>query len=725
MVDAYAAYTQHVEDYDYDNRDLDEVLPGFAARMVAVAGRQLAVLAYRDAFTLGDKPLNRRSKKATGTVFAHLPTMCDRQDRTWRLAWARCFDDLAADLEAGLAPLPRCTGERWALQIMLDRAAHLLACSDAQLAELGIRVATDEERYRPPCWETAFEAFVVHDAHYSISEAATEDEDQAREPAEGWDAPRYWYSPYTITTARDPQRGHPRWVGERLGGGSAEPDGGFARAADLLGYTARVDPWAAYTDEYRGVVEYRVLAEVLTPQAAALLRVAAEQLAGVGYDEVVRYGDAPLVREEDNDGGWYETGRFLVNLPSLCDRQSQAWRLAMVRAVGDLADDLRERRAPLPRCNAEEVALHLILCEAAALLDEADDTAYFADLGLPPQPAWSPRHRQFDLMREVFFQDEDVLMAYDMVLADAVDDPDHPVAQWLHTGDLRPPSWFDTFANLRPRPADRGYPAGVLAALREHSPALRFAASTAQTADLPEPAPAPDLLDERFEVFVGLAQHRFFDRACAVGMARALHDLLVAFIDTPTLHPARVWMSGQRATVAGEMLIVDTDFCIDGQTAAWRLNADLSDGDARLWTIRMLTDLAAKVVTTYTTGGPELLFDPINETPPPVDPGLVPALAARARHLATLTTLAAFLRHRRAELGLSLAQVAEAAVLPAPVISGWEAGGPAAPAQVARCAPVLQVGEDTLVRARDGHRTVGYWPLPSSTRRTKSDGPAG
>jgi len=49
-------------------------------------------------------------------VFTHLPAECDRQDRAWRLAWARCLDDVAGDLEAGRAPLPRCTGERWALQ---------------------------------------------------------------------------------------------------------------------------------------------------------------------------------------------------------------------------------------------------------------------------------------------------------------------------------------------------------------------------------------------------------------------------------------------------------------------------------------------------------------------------------------------------------------------------------------------------------------------------------
>src|SRR5437764_293458 len=91
--------------------------------------------------------------------------------------------------------------------------------------------------------------------------------------------------------------------------------------------------------------------------------------------------------------------------------------------VGRAACGGRAGRAPLPRCNAEEIALHLILQEARVLLDEADDAAYFAELGLPPRPAWSPRHRQFDLMREVFFQDEDVLMSYDAGMADIAGDP--------------------------------------------------------------------------------------------------------------------------------------------------------------------------------------------------------------------------------------------------------------------------------------------------------------
>src|SRR6266536_921813 len=93
-VDPYQAYTGQAEGYDYDTPDLNAVLPPFVAGLLGVAGRLLAVLAYRDAFVLGDKPLNRRSAKARATVLAHLPAECDRQDRAWRLAWARCLDDL-------------------------------------------------------------------------------------------------------------------------------------------------------------------------------------------------------------------------------------------------------------------------------------------------------------------------------------------------------------------------------------------------------------------------------------------------------------------------------------------------------------------------------------------------------------------------------------------------------------------------------------------------------
>jgi hypothetical protein len=166
----------------------------------------------------------------------------------------------------------------------------------------------------------------------------------------------------------------------------------------------------------------------------------------------------------------------------------------------------------------------------------------------------------------------------------------------------------------------------VLTPLRESSPALRFTTAADSGEPRPESTAASARLREHFELLVGLAQRRFFDRSCAVAMARTLCDLLVAFLDTPRLHPGRVWMLGQRATVGHEMLLVDNDFSIDEQTRIWRLNADLTDGDARTWVLAMVTDRAAKVVTAYATGSPALLLDMHNITPPTVDPGLPQAL---------------------------------------------------------------------------------------------------
>lgn len=107
------------------------------------------------------------------------------------------------------------------------------------------------------------------------------------------------------------------------------------------------------------------------------------------------------------------------------------------------------------------------------------------------------------------------------------------------------------------------------------------------------------------------------------------------------------------------------------------------------------------------------MLDLTKTSAPTVDPGLPEALAARARTLARTTTLAGFLRYRRAKLGLSLRHIAEAAILPAPILISWDAGAPAAVSQLIRCAPVLQLPEEVLLAAWQGLRDISYWPLPT------------
>jgi len=123
----YGAYTDQAEDYDVGRAELGEVLPPFTAGLLAAAGRLLATLAYRDALDYADRPFKRRSAKARHRVLARLPTNCDGQDRAFRLRFARALNDLAGDIEAGRAPLPRCTGERHS--VVLARPTPLAPAS--------------------------------------------------------------------------------------------------------------------------------------------------------------------------------------------------------------------------------------------------------------------------------------------------------------------------------------------------------------------------------------------------------------------------------------------------------------------------------------------------------------------------------------------------------------------------------------------------------------------
>ncbi|MFF9870175.1 hypothetical protein ACF1G0_33160 [Streptomyces sp. NPDC013953] len=75
-------------------------------------------------------------------------------------------------------------------------------------------------------------------------------------------------------------------------------------------------------------------------------------------------------------------------------------------------------------------------------------------------------------------------------------------------------------------------------------------------------------------------------------------------------------------------------------------------------------------------------------------------------------TTASTLHHRMTHLGLSPLQLAQTAILPEPMITAWLAGAPAYPSQLIRCAPALQMSEDTFLDAIGGKRDRRYWPLP-------------
>ncbi|MET9566840.1 hypothetical protein [Streptomyces tauricus] len=548
---AFGAYAEDAQYYEIPEEDLDRILPAFSRGLLTVAGRMLATLAYRDAVTYGDRPFDRFAPQATSTVLYLAPEASDTRDRTFRAGAARAFHDLAEDLDTGKAPLPRCAAEDWALAQMLTLASRGCAATDGELRALGVPLPEEhkEGSYRPPYWEDAWQ-FIVEDAKYSIPEARPADtgedvENEAvPEPEGGWDGPDYWFSPYSITTPRDPHRGHPAWAQAHLDGAPLVPVGPLSaeRTAELLRLGSRTTAW----DAYEGQAEYEELSEILTPQAAQVLAVAAGIVAERGYHDLLHYGDRVFDRASEEDERRLHDS-FLLELPPVCDGQGASWRLAMVRALDDLGNDLRAGRAPLPRCSAEELAFHLMLREAEVLFDFLDDDEGFAEgYGLPPAEEFTARHRQFSLWREVFLQDEDVLYHYDKGLAHVAADPDHPASRQLGTGDLRPNGWFVTFGNLRPRDAARGFNPGVLDQLRTADPDAFFASTPALTGAVPEsPAPAPDLRDE-FETFIGYAQRRFFDEPTAVAMALSLNQLLTLLLQAPVLR-LYVWPRRDRA----------------------------------------------------------------------------------------------------------------------------------------------------------------------------------
>ncbi|MFF8618283.1 helix-turn-helix domain-containing protein [Streptomyces sp. NPDC015350] len=712
-------YTEEAEFYDLPDGELADVLQPFAAGLVMCAGRMLAVLGYRDAARYREEPFERAAPAAAATVLALLPAECDARDAVFRRNVARAFWDLSEDLAAGRPPIARCGAERWALTQMLELATRVCAATDGELLAWGAPLPGENES----AWQLHEDAWqlVVEGAEYSISEARQADDENADPdaadelpptPERGWDAPRFWFSPYGFVQPREEQRGHPVWADNP---GDDAPIA-VGRAAELLRLGDTTNPWRTYKERH---LHGGALAEVLTPQAAQLLAVAAGELSEQGYADVLHYGDRLFEREDDvEDWGWGES--FLGQLPPICDGQSAAWRLAMVRSVEDLAQDLQAGRAPIPTTTAEELAFHLIVGHAKELLDYLDDEEFARGYGLPTADQFTARHRQWDALSEAFLQDEDVLYHYNQDLQQVVTDPEHPANKQLGIGDLRPRAWFAPFGNVRPRDAARGFAPKIMEQIAGGDPAAFFASAPGLTDGATPPPPSVDVpkaLTEEYEHFVALTQHRFFSEQCAIEMAASLERLLTAFLDHPSLIPGHIWPLNPRVRTTGnQWLLVDDDFTLRGREEVWRLNADRSDADARSWTRRLLLDCANYALANY--GRSEMDLYRQGAPPAPLDPNLADTLSTRLAELGRLTTVSGTLRHLLAQYGLSLAEVAQAAIVPTDLVQSWIRGVPPSPTQIIRCAPVLQISEDVLLDALQGRRNRFEWPLPTLPKDT-------
>lgn len=178
----------------------------------------------------------------------------------------------------------------------------------------------------------------------------------------------------------------------------------------------------------------------LTPRTAMVLWSTCRLLADQSYDDINEFGNCPVDPK---------TAFVLCDLPPIAQHTDAAWRYQFAPAFSDLATDLEGGRWPLPRCIAEEVALHLVLERADGMASES--TVETRVLGLPEHED----DFDWDMCSEVFFQDHDFKLLYDA----SFDGIEAPGSQPPHLGmgDMRVAAWFNPFDNVEPRDPARGF----------------------------------------------------------------------------------------------------------------------------------------------------------------------------------------------------------------------------------------------------------------------------
>lgn len=175
----------------------------------------------------------------------------------------------------------------------------------------------------------------------------------------------------------------------------------------------------------------------LTPRTATALWTVAQILADHAYDDVEEHGNQPVLAKNE----WALFGRY----PRITWTQDAVWRRQAARAYDDLTADLEAGEWPCPRCPAEEMALHLILRDVPAAVDDG-----WAGLG--EEGARLPAHLDdfnWDLAQDVLFQDTDILALFKPDL-DGIEDPESEANLRMRIGDYRPQAWFEVFANMEP-----------------------------------------------------------------------------------------------------------------------------------------------------------------------------------------------------------------------------------------------------------------------------------
>lgn len=136
------------------------------------------------------------------------PRITFKQNAVWRRQAARCFDDLATDLEAGELPVPRCVGEEMALRLMLSWARDTAADDQELLAQTVAGLPKHREDYD---WDMLFEWLFQDDdlsTLFNPEEDGIEDPDAATNQFLGMGdyRPHAWFDWFLNVDPRDGRR---------------------------------------------------------------------------------------------------------------------------------------------------------------------------------------------------------------------------------------------------------------------------------------------------------------------------------------------------------------------------------------------------------------------------------------------------------------------------------------------------------------------------------------
>lgn len=134
-------------------------------------------------------------------------------------------------------------------------------------------------------------------------------------------------------------------------------------------------------------------------------------------------------------------------LPSVARPHARGeWYERFGRCFDDLAERIATGEANderLAKCTGDELALHLVIEHAEAHLNDGVIGLHIA--AAQALPDHGDDDSDFDAMRDVLFEDHDVLMLYNPAL-DGIEDPTSGLSDQTRTTNLHPRDWFEPFA---------------------------------------------------------------------------------------------------------------------------------------------------------------------------------------------------------------------------------------------------------------------------------------